>query len=170
MLFTSEGKSIRFSETEVRPTGRTSRGVRGILSPRAKVVSAFSLDPQTAASKYILSASEHGYGKCTPVSDFNIQSRGGMGVIALARSERNGAMIGALLVNTEDEAILLSKQGMILRTKLASIPVTSRNTQGVRLVRLNPDDTLAYLEAIDSSLSVIEEETSDSVIEPLIEE
>lgn len=152
MLFTSQGKSIRFCESEVRPTGRSSRGVRGIMAPKAHIVSAFAVDPENDEQRLILSASAHGFGKCTPLSEFNAQSRGGMGVIALTCSDRNGAMIGALLVSPGDQTMLLSKQGMMLRTDLENIPVTSRNTQGVRLVRLKNDDTLAYIEGIDSSL------------------
>lgn len=161
MLFTSTGKAIRFHEDDVRPTGRSSRGVRGILAPGANIVSAFALCPDKEGDKFILSASEKGYGKCTSVSEFHAQNRGGMGVIALTCSERNGAMIGALLVSRDDQVMLLSRHGMMLRTDLQNIPVTSRNTQGVRLVRLNTDDALAYLECIDASLSDEHDETSE---------
>ena len=148
MMFGSHGKAIRFAEEDVRPTGRASRGVRGMRIPDdSHIVSAFAIDiNQTDLN--ILTASLNGFGKCTPVELFTPQSRGGMGVIAMSCSPRNGQMMGALLVHSNDHVMFLTSQGMILRTPIDSISISSRNTQGVRLVKLNDDDTLTQIQCI----------------------
>jgi DNA gyrase subunit A len=145
VLCSSEGKAIRFDENDVRPMGRNAAGVRGIRLPEGEsVISLIILGEQGM----ILTASENGYGKRTPVEDFPIHGRGGQGVIALQTSERNGRMVGALQVSDEDEVMLISSNGTLVRTPVNDISTQGRNTQGVRLIRLDEGDRLVGLERI----------------------
>jgi DNA gyrase subunit A len=146
LLFTSEGKAIRFAEEEVRPMGREAAGVRGVrLGADQRVTSLI-----VAGSGLVLTASENGYGKLTPLEEFPRHRRGGQGVIALQVTERNGRMIGALQVNMDDEIMLMSQGGALVRTPVADISVVGRNTQGVRLIRLEAGDQLSGLERIEA--------------------
>jgi DNA gyrase subunit A len=165
MLFANNGKAIRFHEDEVRSTGRSSRGVRGMrLNPEKQhIISAVALDVDQE-EMMILTASCHGYGKCTYVKQFLAQARGGMGVIAMSCSTRNGEMIGALLVHANDHVMFLTEQGMILRTQISAISVSSRNTQGVRLLRLKEDDLLRQIQSISIDESDIEDENQDMLV------
>jgi DNA gyrase subunit A len=162
MLLANSGKSIRFSEDHVRCTGRSSRGVRGItLEGDQHIVSALAIS-EKERSALLLTASENGYGKCTAISEYRTQSRGGVGVIAMSTSKRNGPLIGGIVVHTEDQAFMLTHLGRTLRTALSNISVQSRNTQGVRLVRLNENDVLKKLERIDKDLLFLQ---SDAPLE-----
>ena len=141
MLCTTGGKAIRFPEEEVRPMGREAAGVRGIaLTDDQEVNSLIVLREGT-----ILTASENGYGKLTEVSEFPLHGRGGQGVIALQLSERNGRMVGALQVLPSDDVMLISRGGTLVRTAVAQVSVLGRNTQGVRLMRLDEADLLVGL-------------------------
>jgi len=145
ILCSACGKAIRFAEEDVRAMGRTAGGVRGIrLSDNDEVISLIILSEQGM----VLTASENGYGKLTPVDDFPIHGRGGQGVIALQTSERNGRMVGALQIATDDEIMLISSSGTLVRTPVNDISVQGRNTQGVRLIRLDEGDRLVGLERI----------------------
>ncbi len=145
ILCSSGGKAIRFDENDVRPMGRTAAGVRGIRLPVSEeVISLIIVDEQGM----VLTASQNGYGKRTPVEDFPIHGRGGQGVIALQISERNGQMVGALLVKPDDEIMLISSSGTLVRTPVGEISIQGRNTQGVRLIRLDEGDRLVGLERI----------------------
>jgi DNA gyrase subunit A len=145
ILCSSGGKAIRFDENDVRPMGRTAAGVRGIRLPVSEeVISLMIVDEQGM----VLTASQNGYGKRTPVEDFPIHGRGGQGVIALQISERNGQMVGALLVKPDDEIMLISSSGTLVRTPVGEISIQGRNTQGVRLIRLDEGDRLVGLERI----------------------
>jgi len=145
ILCSGGGKAIRFDENDVRPMGRTAAGVRGIRLPVSEeVISLMIVDEQGM----VLTASQNGYGKRTPVEDFPIHGRGGQGVIALQISERNGQMVGALLVKPDDEIMLISSSGTLVRTPVGEISIQGRNTQGVRLIRLDEGDRLVGLERI----------------------
>ena len=145
LLCTTAGKAIRFVEDEVRPMGREAAGVRGVkLSEEQRVNALIVID-----KGYILTASENGFGKLTPIEDFPTHGRGGQGVIALQLTERNGAMIGALQVTPDDEIMLMSQSGVLVRTPVSNISIVGRNTQGVRLIRLEEGDRLSGLERID---------------------
>ncbi len=145
LLFTTAGKAIRFNEQEVRSMGREAAGVRGIRLGEGHFVNALIV----AGAGFILTASENGFGKLTPLADFPVHGRGGQGVIALQLTERNGAMVGALQVNPDDEIMLMSQAGTLVRTPVADISVVGRNTQGVRLIRLEEGDRLSGLERIE---------------------
>jgi DNA gyrase subunit A len=145
ILCSASGKAIRFDENDVRPMGRNAAGVRGIRLPAGDdVISLITLGEQGM----ILTASENGYGKRTPVEDYPIHGRGGQGVIALQTSDRNGRMVGALQVKDDDEVMLISSSGTLVRTPVSDISIQGRNTQGVRLIRLDEGDRLVGLERI----------------------
>jgi len=164
MLLSDSGKSIRFPENQVRPTGRSSRGIRGMmLAPGQGIVNALAIAENNHQSM-LLTASEQGYGKCTLIDEYRVQARGGMGVIALNTSKRNGALIGGICVESGDQAIFLTRNGRTLRTSLDHISVQSRNTQGVRLVKLNDHDHLKKLERIDKDLVFLQ---SDEPLEEI---
>jgi DNA gyrase subunit A len=145
LLFTSGGKAIRFAEDEVRAMGREAAGVRGVKLSDEHRVNALIV----AEQGYILTASENGFGKLTPLEDYPIHGRGGQGVIALQVTDRNGRLIGALQVSVDDEIMLMSQAGVLVRTPVKDISVVGRNTQGVRLIRLEEGDQLSGLERID---------------------
>ncbi len=144
LLATTDGKAIRFSEDEVRPMGREAAGVRGIrLSEAQRVASAL-----VVGDGLVLTVSENGYGKLTDIAEFPQHGRGGQGVIALQTSERNGALVGALQVATEDEVMLITSSGTLVRVPVAEISVQGRNTQGVRLMRVGEDEQIVGVERV----------------------
>ncbi|MCC5795247.1 MAG: DNA gyrase subunit A [Chromatiales bacterium] len=144
LLCASNGKAIRFREDDVRPMGRTAAGVRGIRLPDGEAVIALLILGEGA----VLTATANGYGKRTPVSDFPVQGRGGQGVIAIQTSERNGPLVGAIEVGADDEVMLISSAGTLVRAAAADVSVQGRNTQGVRLIRLDEGDRLVGLDRI----------------------
>lgn len=148
MLFSSEGKAMRFRESEVRAMGRASRGVRGInLAAGHKMISL--LIPDSNGS--VLTVSENGFGKRTLVPEFPTKGRAGKGVIAIATSERNGRLVGALQVFSGDELMLISNQGTLVRTIADEVSQLGRNTQGVRIIRTKPGESLVQVERIIDS-------------------
>jgi len=146
LLVASHGKSIRFKEEDVRPMGRGAAGVRGIRLPAGDEVIALSI----MHDGLILTATENGYGKRTPIDDFPIQGRGGQGVIAIQTSDRNGKTVGALQVADEDEVMLISSNGTLVRTGVDDISIMGRNTQGVRLIRVEKGQRLVGLARIEA--------------------
>lgn len=148
-LFTDAGKVIRFAESDVRAMGRGARGVRGItLKPKQKVISLLIDDATDGVSKTILTATENGYGKRTRLADFSRQGRGGQGMIAIQVNKRNGRVIGAETVTHDDEVMLISNVGTLIRTRVAEVSVQGRNTQGVRLIGVQGDEKLASMEKV----------------------
>jgi DNA gyrase subunit A len=148
ILVTSGGKAIRFPEEEVRPMGREAAGVRGVKLGEGQELIALIV----VGEGHILTASEHGYGKRTPVEDFPVHGRGGQGVIALQTTERNGATVGAVQVKPGQELMLISSTGTLVRTPVDEISIVGRNTQGVRLIRLAEGERLTGIEQIDETL------------------
>ena len=154
MLLSSAGKALRFNEKDVRPMGRTARGVKGIkLGPGQEVIALIKVGEGD-----VLTVTEKGYGKRTPVADYPIYGRGGQGVISIQTSERNGAVIGATQVCSDDELMLIIDHGTLVRTPVGDISCMGRNTQGVRLIRLSEDESLIGVEKI------VEQE-EDAIIE-----
>jgi DNA gyrase subunit A len=144
MLFSSAGKAVRFKESEVRSMGRAAHGVRGIaLEPGQRVISMLVAEPGT-----VLCATERGFGKRTPIEDFPTKGRGTKGVIAVRTSERNGPQVGAVLVLPQDEIMLITGGGTLVRTAVAGVPVLGRSAQGVTLIRLAEGERLAGVERI----------------------
>lgn len=151
MLFSSAGKAVRFSEQDVREMGRTARGVRGIkLATGQQVISMITLD-DVASEHGVLFGTERGFGKRTDVSEFPRHRRGGQGVIAIKINARNGDLIGAEMVSEEDEFMLITDGGTLIRTSAAEVSTQGRNTQGVRLISLHEEETLVSLNRIDES-------------------
>src|ERR1700722_9310443 len=153
ILVTSGGKAIRFPEEEVRPMGREAAGVRGVKLGDGQELIALIV----VGEGHILTASEHGYGKRTPLEDFPVHGRGGQGVIALQTTDRNGATVGAVQVKPGQELMLISSTGTLVRTPVDEISIVGRNTQGVRLIRLAEGERLTGIEQIDESLEVTAE-------------
>jgi DNA gyrase subunit A len=145
MVFTNAGKVIRFHETNVRPMGRTARGVRGVkLQKDQRAISLVVI----SSKGDILTATEYGFGKRTQVEEYRVTGRGGQGVISIQANERNGQVIGAIQVNSEDEVMLISNKGTLVRVPAAEISLVGRNTQGVRLIQLTNDEMLVSLERV----------------------
>ncbi len=145
ILIASSGKAIRFSEKDVRPMGRGAAGVRGIKLASGHEVIALTI----VGEGLLLSATENGYGKRTVIDEFPVQGRGGQGVIAIQTSTRNGRTVGALQVREEDEIMLISSNGTLVRTPVSDISVIGRNTQGVRLIRVEEEQRLVGLARIE---------------------
>ena len=146
MLFARSGKAIRFAAADVRSMGRAAAGVRGLRlgGPDDEVIALSIPD-----NNVVLIATENGYGKRTPLEEFPVQGRGGQGVIAIQTSERNGRAVGALEVSQDDEIMLISSAGTLVRTPAAEVSVMGRNTQGVRLIRLDKGDKLVGLARVE---------------------
>ena len=158
MLFSDGGKVIRFKERHVRTMGRTARGVRGMRLPaEQRLISMLIPEPEAQ----ILTASERGYGKRTALEGFPRRGRGGQGVIAMVSNERNGALVGAVQVVDGEEIMLISDQGTLVRTRVSEVSSLSRNTQGVMLIRLAPEEKLVGLERV--------QEPSEEEIEMAVE-
>jgi DNA gyrase subunit A len=144
MLFSDAGKVIRFKEADVRAMGRTACGVRGIkLQSKQRVISLI-----IASDSPILTATGNGFGKRTTAADYPVYGRGGQGVIAIQVTARNGAVVGAVPADDNDEVMLISGAGTLVRTRVNEISVVGRNTQGVRLIKLTRGENLVGIERI----------------------
>jgi DNA gyrase subunit A len=188
MLFASNGRAVRFSETLVRAMGRTATGVRGmrLVAPTdadgddgaiendGETADAATEAPNDSGSEVvslvvvdgdgdILTASERGYGKRTPVDDYPRKGRGTKGVIALKTTERNGRLVGAVQLSDHHEVLLISDGGTLVRTRASEISQVGRNTQGVTLMRLGEGESLQALERLDASL---DEDTAEPTLDP----
>ncbi|MCP3672468.1 MAG: DNA gyrase subunit A [Gammaproteobacteria bacterium] len=147
MLFSSAGKAIRFDESHVRPMGRTACGVRGIkLAEGQTVISLIITDPD----KTILTVTENGFGKRTMQDQFAAKGRGGMGMISIKTSERNGSQVGAVLVDDEDEVMLITDGGTLVRIRVSDVSVMGRDTQGVKVINVSKGESLIGIERIAS--------------------
>lgn len=149
MLFANNGKAIRFFEGDVRPTGRSAKGVIGMsLKKGQKVIQLVTCDPKSENELSVFIATENGYGKRTKLAEFSRIKRGGQGVIAINTSDRNGEVVGANLVEEKDELMLITTGGVLIRTKVKGISELGRNTQGVRLIDLAANEKLSSLDKI----------------------
>jgi DNA gyrase subunit A len=146
MLFSSGGKAVRFEETDVRPMGRNAHGVRGMQLDRGQRV--ISMLVAVDEQQSVLTATENGYGKRTPIVEHTRHGRGTKGMIAIQQTARNGKVVAAALVNPDDEVMLISTGGVLIRTKVSSIREMSRSTQGVTLINLGEGEKLAGLERV----------------------
>ncbi len=146
MLFSSGGKAVRFEETDVRPMGRNAHGVRGMQLDRGQRVISMLVAEDEQQS--VLTATENGYGKRTPIVEHTRHGRGTKGMIAIQQTARNGKVVAAALVHPDDEVMLISTGGVLIRTKVSSIREMSRSTQGVTLINLGEGEKLAGLERV----------------------
>jgi DNA gyrase subunit A len=146
MLFSDAGKAVRFDENDVRPMGRTARGVRGMqLDDRQQVIAMLVAEDEAQS---VLTATENGYGKRTPIVEYTRHGRGTKGMIAIATSERNGKVVAATLVRSDDEVMLITTGGVLIRTRVAEIREMGRATQGVTLIALDDGTTLTGLQRV----------------------
>jgi DNA gyrase subunit A len=146
MLFSDEGRAVRFDEDDVRQLSRNTRGVRGMnLAKGGKVIALLVAENEEQS---VLTATENGYGKRTPIAEYTRHGRGTQGITAIQTSERNGKVVAATLVNTEDEIMLIGTNGVLIRTRVKEIREMSRATQGVTLINLEKGEKLAGLSRI----------------------
>ncbi len=146
MLFSDNGKATRFNENDVRPMGRTARGVRGMkLGSGQKVISMLVAENEELT---VLTATENGYGKRTSISEYTRHNRGTQGMIAIITSPRNGKVVAAKLVRPDDEIMLITSGGIMIRTRVKEVREMSRATQGVTLINLDSGEKLAGLERV----------------------
>lgn len=162
MLFASSGKAIRFDENDARVMGRTAKGVRGMRLAADEFIKSLVVIEDDV--REILIACENGFGKRTFVEEFNTQNRGGGGVIAIKTSARNGALVRATKVEPEDDIILISDKGTLVRTPVEQVASSGRNTQGVTLIRLSKDEKLVAMARVEN------EEADDELVEAMKED
>ncbi|VTP65106.1 DNA gyrase subunit A [Serratia rubidaea] len=157
MLFSANGKVVRFPESQVRSMGRTATGVRGInLGDGDSVVSL--IVPRGEGD--ILTVTQNGYGKRTAVTEYPTKSRATLGVISIKVSERNGQVVGAVQVETTDQIMMITDAGTLVRTRVAEVSVVGRNTQGVTLIRTAEDENVVGLQRVAEP---VEDEELDSL-------
>ena len=148
MMFSDAGKAIRFDEADVRAVGRTARGVRGMrIQDGQSIVALIATDHNQGM---LLTATEYGYGKRTPVSEYRKTARGSQGVISISTSERNGLVVAASLVANEDDIMLMTDQGVLIRTHANEVRETGRSAQGVKLINLKTNEKLVSVQVIDA--------------------
>jgi len=165
LLFSDGGKSICFNESDVRSMGRTAAGVRGMrLLEKQKIISLI-----ISSEGSVLNVTENGYGKRTKLAEFTCQKRGGQGMIAMQMSERNGVLIGAVLVEEHDEIMLITSGGVLVRTRVAEISIIGRNTQGVKVIRLDSQEKVVGVDKIDGLVDEEETDTDESIDEQTLE-
>ena len=169
MLFNDEGKAVRFAEDDVRSMGRTATGVRGMkLEGGSKVIAMLVAQDEDVT---VLTVTENGYGKRTPINEYTRHGRGTKGMISIQTSERNGKVVAALLVNDDDEIILLNSAGKLVRTRVNEIRVMGRNTQGVRLISMDQGVTVIGVERVtENDDGFAEEDTKQLEAEVIAEE
>jgi DNA gyrase subunit A len=149
MLFSDAGKAVRFDETDVRAMGREARGVRGMqLEGDQRVIAMLVAESETQS---VLTATENGFGKRTPIAEYTRHGRAGKGMIAIQTSERNGKVVGAVLVDPNDEIMLITDKGVLVRTRVAEVREMGRATQGVTLIAVDDGSQLAGLQRIVES-------------------
>jgi DNA gyrase subunit A len=184
MLFSDAGKAVRFDENDVRPMGRTARGVRGMNLAEGQEVIAMLVAPaeiaegtpvsaddavSDAAPSSVLTATENGFGKRTPIAEYTRHGRGTKGMIAIQTSERNGKVVAAALVSPEDQIMLITTGGVLVRTRVSEIREMGRSTQGVTLINVDEGTHLSGLQRIaesDSDDDELGDEQSEKDSEP----
>ena len=167
LLSTRKGKSIRFKETDARTMGRVSRGVCGIkLAENDEVV---GLDVLSEGAT-ILTVTVNGYGKRTRTEDYRVQKRGGRGIITIKTTERNGEVLGVKQVTNDDDVMMITNNGVILRMNMKGLSVIGRNTQGVRLMKLGEDDQLGSLAKLAERVEKVDSPTEETAENGLSED
>ena len=161
LLFTTAGKVIRFSEEDVRPMGRAARGVRGITLQESQSVVSVIIAGKADELTTVLTATANGYGKRTPLSDYPKHKRGGQGVISIQVTERNGVVVAACLTTDEDEVMLITDGGTLIRTRAKEVSVVGRNTQGVRLIEMGDGEKLVGVEKVAESDEAVADEAGE---------
>ena len=168
MLFSNAGKAVRFNETAVRATGRTAKGVRGIRLAEGQKINSLIIVESDESS--VLTVTENGFGKRTTITDYVAKGRGGVGVISIQTTVRNGRVVGAVTVDEDDEIMLISNKGTLIRTPVNDVSVVGRNTQGVTLVKLGEEECLVSLERIVEYKDLEDASRDEAVIEEVSED
>ncbi|HBL64844.1 DNA gyrase subunit A [Achromobacter sp. LC458] len=161
MLFSDSGKAVRFDENDVRPMGRNARGVRGMMLEETQTVIALLVAGDETQT--VLTATENGYGKRTPIGEYTRHGRGTKGMIAIQTTSRNGKVVGAVLVNPTDEIMLITTGGVLVRTRVAEIREMGRATQGVTLINVDDGSTLSGVRRVVESDADDDGELDDDV-------
>ncbi|MGO3123854.1 MAG: DNA gyrase C-terminal beta-propeller domain-containing protein, partial [Advenella sp.] len=160
MLFSDAGKAVRFDENDVRPMGRTARGVRGMnLDGDQQVISLLVAGDE---SQSVLTATENGYGKRTSISEYTRHGRGTKGMIAIQTSARNGKVVGAVLVNPSDEIMLITTAGVLVRTRVSEVREMGRATQGVTLISVDDGSSLSGVRRVVESDADVDADEADA--------
>jgi DNA gyrase subunit A len=168
MLFSDGGKAVRFDEDDVRPLGRNARGVRGMALDVGQSVIAMLVAEDEQQS--VLTATQYGYGKRTSITEYTRHGRGTKGMIAIQQSERNGKVVAATLVHTDDEIMLITDKGVLVRTRVSEIREMGRATQGVTLIGLDEGSQLSGLQRIVENDAALNDSASDpSISDPSID-
>ena len=160
MLFSDGGKAVRFDENDVRPMGRTARGVRGMMLEEGQNVIAMLVAEDEQQS--VLTATQNGYGKRTSITEYTRHGRGTKGMIAIQQSERNGKVVAATLVHADDEIMLITDKGVLVRTRVSEIREMGRATQGVTLIGLDEGSQLSGLQRIVENDAALNDHVNDS--------
>ena len=160
MLFSDGGKAVRFDENDVRPMGRTARGVRGMMLEEGQNVIAMLVAEDEQQS--VLTATQNGYGKRTSITEYTRHGRGTKGMIAIQQSERNGKVVAATLVHSDDEIMLITDKGVLVRTRVSEIREMGRATQGVTLIGLDEGSQLSGLQRIVENDATLNDHVNDS--------
>jgi len=164
LLATRDGRAIRFDESKVRGMGRTARGVRGIaLREGDKVVACETFPPDAPAT--LMTVCERGFGKRTPVADYPVKGRAGQGVITIKTTERNGKVVGCSLVADEEDLMIITDYGKLIRMPVKGIPTLGRNTQGVRLIRVEEAEMVVAIESLPETARDEDEEVTAGPVE-----
>jgi len=177
MLFSDAGKAVRFDENDVRPMGRTARGVRGMNLEASHEVIAMLVAPAETAGALeagvdpatlpgsVLTATANGYGKRTPITEYTRHGRGTKGMIAIQTTERNGKVVAAVLVSEQDQIMLITTGGILVRTRVSEIREMGRVTQGVTLINVDEGTALSGLQRIaeGDDDSELDDESAESV-------
>ena len=158
MLFSDAGKAVRFDENDVRPMGRNARGVRGMNLEEGQNIIALLV--AESESQYVLTATENGFGKRTPITEYTRHGRGTKGMIAIQTSERNGKVVAAQLVEEDDQIMLITQGGTLVRTRISEVRVVGRATQGVTLIGLDDGDVLSGVQKV--MISIDEDELDEA--------
>jgi len=166
LLSSREGKAIRFLEEDVRAMGRASRGVKGITLGKDDFLVSMDILSPGAIGSSILSVTENGFGKRSPVEDYRLQSRGGKGIITVKTTARNGKLVGTQQITDQDEVMLITDKGKIIRLRCSEIRLSSRNTQGVKLIELESGERVMAV----ARLAEREEEPTGAEAEEVPEE
>jgi DNA gyrase subunit A len=168
MLFSDAGKAVRFDENDVRPMGRNARGVRGMNLEEGQNIIALLV--AESESQYVLTATENGFGKRTPIAEYTRHGRGTKGMIAIQTSERNGKVVAAQLVEEDDQIMLITQGGTLVRTRISEVRVVGRATQGVTLIGLDEGDVLSGVQKVMVSVEdegELDESIDDNADTPL---
>jgi DNA gyrase subunit A len=162
LLSTKKGQAIRFSEEEVRPTGRGTYGVKGITLEEGDAVVSLEILSEGAT---LLTVSAGGYGKRSEVDEYRLQSRGGKGIITMRTNDKTGEVVGVRQVTDEDHLMLVTDSGRIIRLRMAELRIIGRNTQGVRLLNVSPDERVVSLALLAEKEDEVEAEESVVMVE-----